>query len=49
MLISLLILMLKGMLKGMLKLKFIEPKNLKNSKVDWSLPQKTVRLVKYHP
>lgn len=44
MLISLLIIMLKGVLK----LKFIEPKNLKTSKVNWSLPQKTIRLVEHY-
>lgn len=36
------------MLKGGLKLKFIEPKNLKTSKVNWSLPQKTIRLVEHY-
>lgn len=44
MLISLLI----PMLKGVLILKFIEPKNLKTSKVNWSLPQKTIRLVEHY-
>lgn len=44
MLISLLIIMLKEVLK----LKFIEPKNLKTSKVNWSLPQKTIRLVEHY-
>ena len=36
------------MLKEVLKLKFIEPKNLKTSKVNWSLPQKTIRLVEHY-
>ena len=44
MLIGLLILLLKGVLI----LKFIEPKNLKTSKVNWSLPQKTIRLVEHY-
>lgn len=44
MIIRLLILMLKEVLK----LKFIEPKNLKTSKVNWSLPQKTIRLVEHY-
>ena len=44
MLIGLLILLLKGVLI----LKFIEPKSLKTSKVNWSLPQKTIRLVEHY-
>ncbi len=43
-----LIRLLIPLLKGVLKLKFIEPKNLKTTKVDWSLPQKTIRLVEHY-
>lgn len=43
-----LIRMLIEMLNEVLIMKFIEPKNVKMSKVEWSLPQKTIRLVEHY-